>query len=87
MTKKQNTIIFILIGTLSNIILTILLIILLTILGGLVLQENLGTVLPFIFIIAVIIGMVIYQKTVKIIMKKYNLEEKMEPLFGQRKKR
>ncbi len=86
MTKKQNTVLFILIGTLSNIVLTVLLIIVLTVLGGIVLQENLGAALPFIFIIAVIGGMIIYQKLTKIIVTKFNLEEKMMPLFGQKRK-
>ncbi len=86
MTKKQNTILFLVLGTLANILVTIVLIVILTVIGGFFLKENLGIALPFIFILAVIGGMFIYQKAVKIIMKKFQLEDKMMPLFGSKKK-
>ncbi len=86
MTKTQNTILFLILGTLANIVLTVMLIIILTILGGFILKENLGTALPVIFILAVIGGMLIYQKSIKVILNKYNLESKMTPLFSKKKK-
>ncbi len=86
MTKMQNTILFLLLGTLANILLTIVIIVLLTIVGGLFLEERLGTILPFIFIIAVVASTLIYQKVVKIIIKKYKLEDKMVPLIKSKKR-
>ncbi len=86
MTKMQNTILFLVLGTIANVLLTIALIVLLTIVGGLILEENLGTILPFIFIAAVIASMMIYQKVAKIIIKKYRLEEKMVPLIRPKKR-
>ncbi len=86
MTKKQNTVLFLVLGTLANIILTIILIVLFTLIGGLILKENIGMALPFIFILAIIVGMVIYQKVTKIVIRKYDLEEKMQPIFGSKRK-
>ncbi len=86
MTKTQNTVLFLILGTLANIIVTIMLIVLFTVLAGFVLKENIGPALPVIFILAVVAGMVIYQKTTKFIIAKYNLEDKMTPLFGSKKK-
>ena len=74
MTKKQTTLVFLLAATF-------------TIVGGLLFKERIGTALPLLFIAALIAGMVIYQKTVKFIVKKFNLEEKMDPLFRPRGKR
>lgn len=87
MTKKQNTLVFILVGTLGNILLTFILIVILTLLGGLLFKENVGTALPFIFIAALIGGMFLYQKIANRIIKKFNLEDKMAPLFGSKYKR
>lgn len=87
MTKKQTTLVFLLAATIANIILILALLILFTIGGGLLFKEKLGTALPFLFVAAIIAGMVIYQKAVKFIVKKFNLEEKMEPLFRGRGRR
>ena len=87
MTKKQTTLVFLLVATLANIVFILTLLILFTIGGGLLFKEKIATALPFLFIAAVITGMVIYQKVVKFIIKKFNLEEKMDPLFHSRGKR
>ncbi len=85
MTKNQTTILFLVLGTLANIVITIVLILVLTLLAGLLLKDNAGPVLPFIFVLAVIGGIFIYQKIMKKVMNKYKLEEKMNPGFGQKK--
>ncbi len=81
MTKKQNTVLFILLGTIGNILITVFFLVLFTILGGLILKDNLAMMIPFIFLLAVVLGMIIYQKIATLIIKKWNLEEKLEPLF------
>ena len=87
MTKKQTTLVFLLAATLANIVCILALLILFTIVGGLLFKERIGTALPFLFIAALITGMVIYQKAVKFIVKRFNLDEKMDPLFRPRGKR
>lgn len=87
MTKKQNTLVFLLVATIANIVLILALLILFTIGGGFLFKEKIGTALPFLFIAAIIAGMMIYQKAVKFVVKKFNLEEKMDPLFRTRGRR
>ncbi|WP_428770433.1 leader peptide processing enzyme [Treponema sp. HNW] len=87
MTKKQTTLVFLLVATLANIVLILALLILFTIGGGFLFKEKLGTALPFLFIAALVAGILIYQKAVKFIVKKFNLEEKMDPLFRPRGRR
>ncbi|MFI3257709.1 MAG: leader peptide processing enzyme [Spirochaetales bacterium] len=87
MTKKQNTILFIVLGTVANIILTLVLITVAIILCSLIFKENAGTIIPFVFVVALIGGMFIYQKLANIVIKKFNLEEKMEPIFKSKHKR
>jgi len=87
MTKKQNTLVFILVGTVCNILLTLILIIIFTLVGGVILKENLGTALPFLFIAALILGMFLYQKIANFFIKKLKLEEKMDPIFSSKHRR
>jgi len=87
MTKKQTTLVFLLVATLANIVLILALLVLFTVLGGLILKEKTGTALPFLFTAAIIAGIFIYRKAIKFIIKKFKLEEKMDPLFSPRGRR
>ncbi|MGI5173181.1 leader peptide processing enzyme [Treponema sp. OMZ 840] len=84
MTKKQTTLVFLITATLANIVLVLGLLILFTVLGGLIFKDRLGTAMPFLFAGAILTGIFIYQKAIKVIVKKFRLEEKMDPLFGSR---
>ena len=86
MTKKQNTILFILVGTIVSILITVLIIAVLILLLVTLLPSLFQSVFPFIFIIGVLLGMIIYNKLATFIITKFNLEDKIEPLFPNRKK-
>lgn len=80
--KKRNTILFIVIGTIVNVILCLTLIVILTLIASKTLPENiLSYAIPIIFILAVVLGMIIYQKIANWVIAKWNLNNKMSPLF------
>lgn len=81
MTKKQNTIVFLIISTLANILLTLILLIALSLLAIAVLKDKTPAALPVVFIAALGLGILIYHKVLGIIIKKWNLEDKLDPLF------
>ena len=89
MTNKQRTIIFILAGTVVSVLITLILVVVFF-LGTIYLlkdnPETVGRVFPFVFITAIVLGMFIYQKLVKVVITKFKLEDKLDPLFGPRKK-
>lgn len=89
MTNKQRSIIFIIAGTLVSVIITLILVIGLFVVTIYLLKDapdNIGKVFPFVFITAIVLGMFIYQKLVKFVIKKFNLEDKLDPLFGPGRK-
>ncbi|AEE17900.1 hypothetical protein [Treponema brennaborense] len=86
MTKKQRTVIFILITTAANLVIMLLLLVLFSVIALLALKENGAFVLPFVFVLAVFLGMLIAQKLTGIVIKKWNLEDKLEPLFGRKRR-
>lgn len=81
MTKKQNTAVFLIVGTIANIVLILLLLAVLSLLAVFILRENTPMALPVVFIAAIGFGVVIYNKLLGIVIKKWNLEEKLDPLF------
>lgn len=95
MNKKLATVLFIIGGTLVNLLLMFILIIgLLTatsaILGALGHEPGSSIYIPF--LIAAIFGgmvlaFVIYSKIMKYIQNKYDLEKYMEPIFNRRRRR
>jgi len=87
MNKKMNTILFILIGTIVNVVLVLFFAIgLLFLLGKLepFLGEAIGTLIPLAFIGGVVLGLLVYQKLSKWIIIRFNLEDKLSPLFSSR---
>lgn len=82
---------FILIGTVVNIILTIVfcftfMIISIKFLSG-VLGPNIAIVLPISIIGGLVLAMFVYQKLSKFAIQRFSLAEKMEPLFGFKNKK
>ena len=91
MSKKSNTLLFILGATAFNILTTLIFFILLLLLYARsllpVLPENVAAWgFPVIFIGAIALSFVLYRIVLKQIMKKYDLEKYFDPIFGRRKK-
>ena len=90
MTKKQNTLVFILCGTVVSIIITLVLAIFFFVLTYLCLQNNedlFSMVVPFTVVIALFLGMFLYQKLAMFVISHFTLEDKLDPLFKSKKKR
>ncbi len=91
MSKKTNSLLFILAATVLNLVLLILLFIIgFIILSLLPLQENQNLLMggiAVVFILAIVLSFLIYSKIVKWAIAKFNLEDKMDPLFGRGGKR
>ena len=90
MSKKTNSILFILGATLINIVITlicmfILLAVYARVIVPLVPAESAGWGIPIIFISAVIISFLVYRVGVKLFMKKVDVEKNFDPLFSRKK--
>lgn len=81
MTKKQNTLVFILIGTIVNVVFSILLIIGFMIIGLTFLKQYATFVMPIAFIAGMLLGMFAYQKLAKFVIVHFHMEDKLDPLF------
>lgn len=90
MTKKQNTIVFIIVGTLVSVILTILIGGVLILLSLLLFKENQNAFM-IAFAVSLIgsmfLSMLVYQKIVYWVIKKFNLGDKLDPLFVKKQKK
>ncbi|MBO4726831.1 MAG: leader peptide processing enzyme [Spirochaetaceae bacterium] len=90
MTKKQNTIVFIIVGTLVSVILTILIGGILILLSLLLFKENQNAFM-IAFAVSLIgsmfLSMLVYQKLVYWVIKKFNLGDKLDPLFVKKQKK
>ncbi|HPO03332.1 leader peptide processing enzyme [Treponema zuelzerae] len=90
MNKKANTLLFILGGTVVNVILAILFI-------GLALYgvsllvpyfgNSVGTIVPFAFVAGIVLAMFAYQRLTRWVIERFHLSDKMEPLFSNPRKR
>ncbi|HUH43745.1 MAG TPA: leader peptide processing enzyme [Treponemataceae bacterium] len=87
MTNKQRTIIFILLGTIVSIVLTLVILILLILIGSLLLKERIANFLPLVLMIAIFLSLFVYQKLTVFVVQKWNLEDKLDPLFKSKKRR
>ena len=92
MSKKTNTVLFIIGGTAFNIIITVLSFIILLVLYGSLLLPRLpeggGTWgIPVIFIVSIVVSFLAYRLLIKIIMKKVDMEKHFDPIFGPRRPR
>ncbi len=87
--KKLNTVIFVLAGTIANVLLAFVFIALLLLLVSQfssVLHERVASLLPFAFIGGIIIAMIVYQRLTKWVVERFNLTDKLDPLFFKSKK-
>ena len=89
MNKKTNTLLFILGGTVFNILVTIIcFIVLLAIYSRLHSQlpeSSAAWILPVIFIGSIVASFFVYRLVIKIIMKKIDMEKYFDPIFGRRR--
>ena len=90
MTKKQNTIVFIIVGTLVSVSLTILIGGVLILLSLWLFKENQNAFM-IAFAVSLIgsmfLSMLAYQKLVYWVIKKFNLGDKLDPLFVRKQKK
>ena len=92
MNKKTNTLIFILIGTVFNIIVTMLcflvfLLIYSKFIYGYMGESGNSWILPVFFAAAIVASFFIYKLAIKIVMKKMDMEKHFDPIFGKRRKK
>ena len=89
MSKKSNTFLFILGGTVFNVLVTLLIFILFLVIysqfNALLPENTAAWMLPVIFVAAIVASFFIYRLTVKLIMKKVDFEKHFDPIFGPRR--
>ena len=90
MSKKTNTLLFILGGTVFNIIITILFfIIFLAIYSAVLLpvlpESSAAWALPVVFVASIAVSFFVYRLAVKLVMKKVDMEKHFDPIFGRRR--
>lgn len=88
MSKQSNTVIFMLIATIVNVLLMFAIFIIVIVLAGLIfdLSGNLGIIALGIAFIAAIGGSIfIYTKLVNWAIEKFNLEDKLSPMFNKKR--
>ena len=89
MSKKTNTLLFILGGTVFNILVTVLCLIIFLVIYGRVLypilpEGSVAWIMPVIFIASIVASFLIYKLALKILMKKVDLEKYFDPIFGRK---
>jgi hypothetical protein len=94
MSKKTNTLFFILAATVFNILITIAAFLALLFLFTFIIMPGLpesaagraaGWAVPVMFIGAIVVSFAIYRLVLKLFMKKVNVEEHFDPIFGSRR--
>ena len=91
MNKKVNTVLFIAGATLFNIIITVLSFILLLILYAQTVMKHLPEEaqvwsFPLIFIAAMVTSFFVYRFVIKLLMKKIDVDDYLEPIFSGRRR-
>jgi hypothetical protein len=88
--KKTNTLLFILGGTVFNILITIISFFILILLFSTFLiphlPENSGAwVMPVAFVLAIVSSFFLYRLAIKLLMKKVDIEKHFDPILGPRR--
>ena len=89
MSKKTNTLLFILGGTVFNIIITILCFFIFLAIYSRVLypvlpESSAAWVLPIVFVASIAASFFVYRQAVKMVTKKIDMEKHFDPIFGRR---
>nr|AGS53650.1 hypothetical protein [uncultured bacterium contig00086] len=89
MSKKTNTVLFILGGTVVNILITIICFFILMIIYGRIYtifpEGSEAWMLPVIFILSIVASFFVYKALIKFISKKIDMEKYFDPIFGSRR--
>ena len=90
MSKKSNTLLFILAGTVFNIIITMIsfflfLLIYGGVLGNLLPEGSAAFAIPFIFVASIVTSFFIYRLAIKLFMKKVDMDKYFDPIFGPKR--
>jgi peptidoglycan/LPS O-acetylase OafA/YrhL len=90
MSKKSNTLLFILGATVFNILTTIVFLLILLVLYARLLapllpEESAGWGFPVIFILSFVLSFLSYRIILKRLMKKIEMEKYFDPIFGSRR--
>jgi hypothetical protein len=91
MSKKTNTLLFLIGGTIFNVLVTVacfllLLLIYSKFIYGYVSESVAAWVLPVFFVGAIAASFFIYRLAIKILMKKIDMEKYFDPIFSRRPK-
>ena len=91
MSKKTNTLLFILAGTVFNILVTVFcfiafLVIYSKFLYSMLPESSAAWAMPVIFISSIVASFFVYRIVLKAIMKKVDMEKYFDPIFGYRRK-
>ncbi len=87
MTNKKNTILFIIAGTIVNVIILLALLLIFIILDAKLFGNNDNGAMVFLIVGIIaswMLGMLIYQKLATWVITKWHLEDKLDPLFAAR---
>jgi hypothetical protein len=89
MSKKTNTLLFILGGTVFNVLITVVFFIILFALYGRFLfpmlpEDSAAWALPVIFVASIAASFFVYRQAVKMVTKKIDMEKHFDPIFGRR---
>ena len=89
MNKKTNTVIFILVATVFNVIFTLLCFLLLLLIFSQFLfpvlpEDSVAWALPILFVLSIVASFFVYRILVKYLMKKVDVEKYFDPLFSRR---
>jgi len=92
MNKKTNSIVFMLLATLLNVVILCVFFIVGMVLVGLFANANpesglLPILIIVVFLVSIVGSFFLYSKIVKFLNKKFALEDKMDPLFTSKKNR
>ena len=91
MDKKTNTVIFVLVATVFNIIVTVLSFLLLLLIFSkflypLMPESSVAWVLPVIFLVSIVVSFFVYRFVVKILIKKMGIDKYLSPVFKSPRK-
>ena len=87
MNKKTNTLLFILLGTIFNVIITVSSFLLFLVVYTKFLHPKssdnvVAWILPVIFLASIIVSFLVYRLIIKIIIKRVNMNKYFDPIFG-----
>ena len=90
MSKKTNTLLFILGGTVFNILITVLCFVFFLVIYSKFLyphipESSAAWALPIIFVASIVTSFLVYRLAVRVMMKKVDMEKYFDPIFTRRK--